>query len=516
MNLVSRHRRVAVVTLSLCLWLPLGGAQAAVGEAEAAKLGRELTPVGAIAAGNAEGTITPWVGAKHYGDWIRHQTPATLDAMRSGFAAVRKSHPGDFDAMLKAVRDLAPGSAAIGERTKAIVARLPESQRTLAGNLVREMGALDAPQFVITRDNYQQYAAKLTEGHKALFAKYPTYRMFVYPTLRSGFYLPEIEQATRRNATRAKLVGTDELLDAELGYPFPIPGNGAEVIWNHKLRYRASAVRRYNNQSVVKPDGSYQLYKLIEDIKFKYNNIAERNVGTPIIFYYLSEVISPPRVAGQMLLVHETTGIEGRTRDAWLFNPGLGRVNRAPEAGYDTPATGTDGEQLTDQIDMFNGALDRYSWKLLGRREMFIPYNSHSMVSPTFQYKDMIRPRHLNQNLARYELHRVWVVEATLRPGLRHQLKKRVFYLDEDSWSMAVIDGYDSRDQLWKVQEAQLVSLPFVPTVTGVPEAIYDLQSGRYFLTTLVNEDRYQDWAIGYKDEFFFSPAALNKRSRGK
>jgi hypothetical protein len=229
----------------------------------------------------------------------------------------------------------------------------------------------------------------------------------------------------------------------------------------------------------------------------------------------MQEVISPPRVAGQITLVQETAGGAGNTRVAYLYSPGLGRVNRAPDVGYDNPSIGSDGEQFNDQIDMFNGAQDRYDWKLLGKREMLIPYNSWVLNSPTFQYKDIIRPGHINQDLARYELHRVWVVEATLRKGQRHRFGKRRFYLDEDSWSIAVIDCYDDRGQLWKVQESHLLTVPFIPTVSGIPQTIYDLQSKRYFVTALTNEDAITDWEIHFPDSQF-TPNALQAKSRSR
>jgi hypothetical protein len=346
-----------------------------------------------------------------------------------------------------------------------------------------------------------------------MFAKYPSYRMIVYPTLRSAYFPPEVEQATIKNAASAELIGTDEVKDAVLGFPFPVPKSGAEVLWNHKMRFRGSTVRRYNNQAIVKNDGSYKISKLVEDVKFKYANLEEANPGTKILLYYLSEVLSPPRVAGQLLLVHETSGAGGSGRDAWIYNPGLGRVNRAPDVGYDNPYIGTDGEQFNDQVDMFNGALDRYDWKLVGRKEMYIPYNSFLINAPLIKYDDIIRPGHINQNLSRYELHRVWVVEATLRQGLRHQFKKRRFYVDEDSWAVAVVDCYDNRDQLWKVQEGQLLTVPFVPTVTAIPEIIYDLQSGRYFVTALLNEDRISDFKIKLDDKQF-APNALSAKAQ--
>ncbi|MGH8481968.1 MAG: DUF1329 domain-containing protein, partial [Nevskiaceae bacterium] len=343
----------------------------------------------------------------------------------------------------------------------------------------------------------------------------PTYKMVVYPTVRNAFFPEEVYAATIRNASTATLAGTDKLQGAELGFPFPIPKAGAEPLWNHKLKYRGSTVQRYNNQAIVKPDGSFKITKLVEDVLFVYGNLKDRSMvkpGNPMIAYYLSETKEPPRVAGQFTLVHEKIGPGVEARSAWIYSPGLGRVNRAPDVGFDNPAIGTDGEQFYDQVDVFNGALERYTWKLVGKKEILIPYNSWILNSPTFSYADLMQPGHMTPDFCRYELHRVWVVEATLVPGQRHQLKKRRFYLDEDSWSIAAVDGYDNRDQLWKFQEAHLLTIPFIPTVSGIPEVIYDLQTKRYFLTTMTNEDPVSNFEIKY-DEKQFSPAALQRRA---
>ncbi len=486
---------------------------------EAAKLGKELTAVGATAGPNADGSIPEWIGGKYFDETIRGQTPATLEAVRQQFEGVRTKSPADFDALLKYLDSFKiEDYPAISKQIDTIINKLPADQAALAKKQRSQIGGggkYEAPQFIINKDNLSKYADKLTDGHKAMFAKYPDYKMIVYPTLRTAYFPPEVEAATIKNAGTAELKGTDDVSGAVLGFPFPIPKSGAEVLWNHKMRFRGSAVRRFNNQAIVKTDGSFKISKLVEDVKFKYANLLEPAPGTKNLLYYLSEVLSPPRVAGQLILVHETSGAGASGRDAWIYNPGLGRVNRAPDVGYDNPYIGTDGEQFNDQVDLFNGALDRYDWKLLGKKDMYIAYNSFLLNAPLIKYKDIIRPGHINQNLARYELHRVWIVEATLRSGLRHQFKKRRFYVDEDSWAVAVVDCYDNRDQLWKVQEAQLLTVPFVPTVTGIPELIYDLQSGRYFVTALSNEDKISDFKIKLDDKDF-APNGLARKAQSR
>lgn len=457
---------------ALCLALPLP-LLAGVSADEAARLGKDLTPTGAIRAGNADGSIPEWTGKSNF-------PQETIDLTREELERLRTGDPDELEAKFRGA---------------------------LSGDLL-------TPQFTITKDNMAQYADKLTDGHKAMLQQYPSFKIPVYKGVRTAFFPDRIYEETKLNATRAELIGTDSVKGAKIGFPFPLPKSGAEVIWNHKMKFRGSAARRFNNQAIVKPDGSYTITKIIEDVKFKYANLDEQDdKSSKIIAYYLSETISPPRVAGQLTLVHETADQASGGRSAWLFSPGLGRVNRAPDVGYDNPAVGTDNEQYNDQIDVFNGALDRYNWKLIGKKEMYIPYNAYEINSPKVKYDDILTPFHVNPKLTRFELHRVWVVEATLKEGTRHNFAKRVFYVDEDSWSIAVVDCYDDRGGLWKVQEAHLLTAPFVPTTTGIPELIYDLQSKRYFATTLANEDQVTDFDISFEDRHF-EPGNLARMAR--
>ena len=382
---------------------------AKVPQEEADRLGvkGELTPSGAEWNGNADGSIPEWTGEKNFTDEQKSLTSKKLGKLRK-----------DPDKLEEA------------------------------------LGALnEEPLFTITANNYREYAEKLTEGNKQLFEKYPaTYRMNVYRSLRPHFDHPKIVEATKKNATSASLEGTDGISGHKLGFPFPIPKKGAEIPWNHKLRYRGTAIRRFNNQAIVSADGEYSITKIIEDVLFGYANLDQKNADKDLMAYYLQEVKAPPRLKGQLLLVHETANPDAGGRLAWIYNPGMGRVNRAPKVGYDNPSTSTDGEQFNDQIDTFNGAQDRYDWKLIGKQEKYISYNSYKMSSPRYKYSDLIRKGHVNMDIPRYELHRVWVVEATLKPGQTHQLKKRRFYVDEDSWAIAAVDGYDNNDNFWKFQ----------------------------------------------------------------
>jgi uncharacterized protein DUF1329 len=442
---------VFLCALSLALASHQAAAKATA--AEAAELGKSLTLVGAEKAGNKDGTIPAYTGG--------HAQDGPLS--------------GDY-----------PHDNAIDG---------------------------DKPLFTITHDNYQKYADKLSEGHKELLRRFSDYKMNVYPTHRTIAYPDFIYKATAVNATLCELIGTDEPSNCKQGFPYPIPKSGAEIIWNHRLKWRGDTAVRYNNQFIVQPSGDYQQTKILEQVKFYYANSktpVEMKQGQGEFLRYLSQTLSPPRLAGTFILVHEKSGTGETGRAAWLYSPGLKRIRRAPTVQYDNPYEGTDGNQFYDQVDMFNGALDRYNWKLVGKKEFYLPYNSNKIAGNKIKFRDLIRPKHLNQDLPRYELHRYWVVEANLKPGTNHTFKTRRYYVDEDSWNIEAVDDYDNKDQLYKFQEGHLITAPNVQAASTVPEIIYDFFSGRYFITAAYNEDKPYDLTQKFSDDYF-TAAAVQK-----
>jgi hypothetical protein len=420
---------------------------------EIARLGKDLTPLGAEKAGNADGTIPPWEGG--------------ITKPPAGYKK-GDHHPDPY--------------------------------------------AADAPLFTITAANKAQYADKLTVGHNAMLETYPSFSMKVYPTRRSASSPQRIYDATRKVAATAELVNDgDGVKGAVNGIPFPIPKTGIEVIWNHLLRFRGEIAERRIAQAAVTRGGDYTLVKFNDEFNLLYSKegITEAELANRILLFK-QEVTSPARLAGEILLVHETLDQIKEPRAAWVYNPGQRRVRRAPNVAYDNPGTASDGIRTNDQFDMFNGATDRYNWKLVGKKELYVPYNSYKLHSDALKYKDILTPLHINPEHPRYELHRVWVVEATLKEGARHLYKKRTFYIDEDSWQILVVDIYDNRDQLWRVSEGHPINYYEVPTFWTTLEVHTDLQSGRYLAIGLDNESKMYDFDIK-RTLNDYSPGALRR-----
>ncbi len=443
--------RVGVLGLSLLAT----GVMAAVPVVEADKLGKSLTPMGAEMAGNADGAIPAWTGG------------LPTDA-------------GDAD----------------------------------AAGFLSDPYAGEKPLFVISAANAEQYKDKLTPGQQAMFKRYPeSYKMPVFPTHRSAAMPDFIYEASKHNALNTHMVeGGNGLENFEKANPFPIPKDGLEVIWNHITRYRGGSIKRLITQATPQSNGSYSMVHLQDEFTFRWAlKDADPSKPSNVLFYLNQQVISPSRLAGDVLLVHETLNQVKEPRLAWLYNAGQRRVRRAPQVSYDGPGTASDGMRTFDNYDLYNGAPDRYDWKLVGKKEIYIPYNAYGLDSPALKYDQIIKAGHINQDLTRYELHRVWHVVATLKAGERHIYAKRDFFIDEDTWQAAEVDHYDGRGQLWRVAEAHAKSYYNKKVPWYTLETLYDLQSGRYWALGMKNEEK-KSYEFDYPaTESDYTPAALRQ-----
>jgi tetratricopeptide (TPR) repeat protein len=428
---------------------------AAPGSAAARSSGG-LTPIGAEAGGNADGSIPAWTGGLRQSDWP------------SGFAK---------------------------------------------GQRLQDPYADERPLFAISAANMARYRERLSPGHQALLARYPNYSMPVYPTRRSVGYPEAIYEASQANIGRAKLLGPDALSGARLGVPFPKPQSGVEVMWNHRTRYRGNSLEMQTTQAVVPTRGSPIYLKQTERVWFRYGNItnpgdiAQKNM----LLYYLTWFGKSRNEVDFLALVHESANSLDNPRNIWVLPPGIPRMFRIPPVGYDQPFPGADGLMFIDMVDMYNGAFDRYVWKLVGKRELYLPYNGFRIGDGRYKYADLLKPYHFNQDATRYELHRVWVIEATERAGKRHSFGKRTFYVDEDSWNVVLVENEDHSGRIWRFQEGHLLPQYDIQAANTAPMLVYDLKDGRYFASRLSAEDNPPQYDIPMRDAEFV-PAAVRGR----
>ena len=431
-----------------------GVAHAAVPEAQANRLGNDLTPMGSEKAGNG-GAIPAWTGG--------------------------------------------------------IATTPPNGGRTETGRLINPFPD-DPVQYTITPANMGEYDDVLAVGYKKLLSMYDTYKMNVYQTRRTCAFPEFVYEANKRNARVAKLVGGGNgISEGIMGAPFPIVNSGLEAIWNHTLRYRSFKVTRQFTAAPVTATGDYTLQTVQDEAILQWSDPSKARAEDldNISIYYIANTIAPARAAGNVILVHETLNRAIDARKAWQYSPGTRRVRRAPNIAYDNPGTNSDGLSTSDSFDGYNGAPDRYNWTVLGNSEKVIAYNAYDAEAAP--YAEYIEPRHLNQDKVRYELHRVWSIQADLRPDTRHVYSRRVKHLDEDAWQLSLAELYDGRGELWRVQELHTIQRYDTPLCGSGSEVVYDTGNGRYLALAMRNEEPRTNTNATELDADRYTPSSIRQ-----
>ena len=435
--------------LASCLALAAGTARAE--SYTAADLGQKLTPLGGIAAGNADRTIPPYTGGLR-------TPPANF--------VNSNSHPDPF----------------AGEK------RL----------------------FSITAANMASYAPHLTPGTQAMLREYPKFRVDVYPSHRTAAVPAAIEAAAIANAKTARLSPDgNSVLGATTAIPFPIPHSGLEAIWNHLLRFRGYQAHFTSFAANPTTGGEYTLIKNETKLLFPYAQGGRSDSGLNALYFI--QTLSPPLFAGNMTVAWDHVDPGAHPRQAWIYNPGEQRVRRAPDINFDTPVTQADSLMTDDDLDLFNGSPERYNWRLVGRQEFYVPYNDYEFGSISHDYSDILTPHTVNPDLMRWELHRAWVVEATLKPDFGHIYARRVYYYDEDSWEGLLGDEYDRRGGLWRVASGAPIEFYEVPVLTNSANIFYDLEARRYHIRGMRNRGSTLDFTRPKMSQADFTTDALRQ-----
>ena len=431
---------------------------AAVSAEEAKSLGTSLTPWGAEKAGNKEGTIPEWTG--------QLKVPASYDPKKPGI------RPDPF--------------------------------------------ASEKPLFSIGAQNMDKYADKLSEGIKAMMKRYPAFRIDVYPSHRTVAYPQYVINNTLKNAISCKAAGTEGLkLEGCYGsVTFPIPKSGIEAMWNHTTRYTSHSWGGNFSAGVVDAQGNYILQGLNDTYQEQPFN-DPKNTGpipTDSVYWKIrSDSSAPARKAGEKLMIMVFLDAAANPRKAWQYIPGQRRVKLAPDLAYDTPSPQGGGAATMDDNQVFLGGLDRYDWKLIGKKEMFIPYNAFRFGADgtsACNDKTKFTKNHENPDCMRWELHRVWQVDGTIKPKFRHIYPKRTFYWDEDYAGAGIADNYDASGKIYRVVYEVFYPMYESQGLNGDQALIHDVQTGLYAISGDVNQTG--GWFVSSpKPSTYYSPEAL-------
>lgn len=397
----------------------------------------ELTPMGAIRAGNKEGTIPAW-----------------------------SSKP-------------------------LIIKNLEEGSLT-------DPFANEKPLFRITADNYTTYQDKLTPGQVALFKAYPeSFFMDVYPSHRTAAYDKWVYQATLAQAKNVKVCPefasenkaclVDQIDGG--GVPFPIPKTGVEAVWSHFLAFRERSSNAMVNGALIdyfghRTDVITQMRQVWPWWMSKRGTLKKSPlllINGGATFCGSQLLLKPVRAAG--LVFGACLYANDMAAHGYLYLPGQRRVRKAPEIGFhDSPAFGSDGLVTVEDRWMmwFGGKYSRFNYSTPIKKELFVPYNNYKLAQKNTPFDDIFGKKHLNQSLVRYELHRAWVVTGTLREGENDLYSRQTAYFDEDSWVAFGNETYNQANQLWRVGEQYNVFIPGPNVTRSIGDVHIDLINGRY------------------------------------
>ena len=275
------------------------------------------------------------------------------------------------------------------------------------------------------------------------------------------------------------------------GIPFPIPKTGKEILWNYLLRVEPENTEFGFKNLIITSSGARTLAtRNDENYQYPYyyqdGTVADWD-GT--YFYQRFTTTAPSFKVGESLVIHDSINPK-EYRKAWQYLVGQRRVRRAPTVGYDTPDFVASGANYFDEVQGFFGAPDRYDLTIVGKQEMYIPYNANRQV--TASVEEAYAKRHLNPDTLRWELHRVWVVEANVSKGKRHAVPKRQLYFDEDTWIMGLMDGYDAEGTLWRTSQVTPFMVPKVPAVLMKPVTVFNLQANTASTVQGLNDETFR------------------------
>jgi len=397
---------------------------------EIARLGKDLTPWGAEMAGNKDGTIPAYTGGQ-------------------------KTLPAGFT---------------------------PEGPKRWVDPYAGEK-----PVLTITAENMAQYEDKLLGSAKEMFKRYPkTFRIDVYPTHRSVWVPDWVNENSIKNASTAKVLPDGYgLAGAFGGTPFPVPKSGIEVWWNNEVRYKGAYHQNNVNTWTVDATGRKSLNAAyISDLYFpNFDPEIGREkflAGDNLYYKVYTDYSAPASRVGEVSLYWTWYDQARYPAKGWAYTPGTRRVRTTPDLFYDTPCPGYNGGITMDDIQMTYGPQDRFEWKLVGKKEVYVPYNNYTQQFVT-QSSHTLTPNHPHPDDIRWELHRMWVIEGAPKKGVRHIYSKKVVYVDEDMGN-SQMETYDQGGKMFRAGWSTMVELYDI----GVPYALgnffFDFSTGSYWM----------------------------------
>ncbi|MGJ8670232.1 MAG: DUF1329 domain-containing protein [Oceanococcus sp.] len=371
----------------------------------------------------------------------------------------------------------------------------------------------EKPLYTITTANMAEYADTMTPGQQALMKKYPDkFKMKVFPSHRDFRFDSWVCDVVKDNAANSEIIDDGLGVTGIAGaHPFPFPKNGTEAIYNAIVPHRAYTEKTVFDIADVYSNGTIAWGRARFMTMNPGNNPDRSKVPKftdHINAFFYQGFLLPDREKGFVAVGYQPNNFKSDATQSWQYLPGIRRVRKAPEVGFDYPVPPS-GLRTVDDDYLFNGSPERYTWKLIGKKEMLVPYHNFEFNNPNLKYDELIQPGTVNADYLRYELHRVWIIEGNLKDGVRHIYNKRRLYADEDTWLTFWADNYDGRGDLWRANLAAFFYSQQSGTYHRGASIYHDLTSGNYEATYMTNEsDHWWDLNTPLKPAMFSPEAA--------
>jgi hypothetical protein len=352
--------------------------------------------------------------------------------------------------------------------------------------------AKEIPLQIIAQNNVNQFEKMLSPGAIALLKSKPGYTMPVYPTHRSCGLPALVAENTLRFQGKAHIARNGwSIEDATLpSIPFPHPRTGSEALWNFLVQYQGLGVEWSNGKSYLSPRSSdadpitysWHARTYYPWAEGKSVPVGDMKAATTISYR------SPAAMSGQAVLQRFYFD---KPAESYYYFPGQRRMRRMANYAYDAPLIGFEKTYPSDAGSVFNGNPDRFEWVLKGKRELYVPYNALNITDKDAQGESIFGNKFISAKVRRYELHRVWVIEGNLRPGMRHSTPHKVIYLDEDSWSAVAGEDYDADGAIVRYKEAAAIPIWELGSCSSLfTFTLYDFVQDRYVRDGYISDER--------------------------
>lgn len=344
----------------------------------------------------------------------------------------------------------------------------------------------EQPLFTIDANNFAQYAEQLSPGQLAMFRKYPSFKMHVYPSHRDFRYDASVCQAALTNARHAELSadGLTALNAVRGAVPFPFPKSGQELVWNVLMAPGAATSYREADLAIIYTNGNvlwgaHQLWNYSPEHDKKLRGQKYAGVSS----YFKISILLPERETGYQLARNLYYDLK---EPPYYWATGRCCRGRCQQSRMEEmPLPSAAGNIFFDDMRLMNGSPERYEWKTIGKREFFLPANNFKLearVVGTDKYAKLITPGHENPDFVRWELRRAWILQGALKEGMRHLYSNRTLYIDEDSYRAAMGENLDTQGNVWRFNWVNnlYVGGSRSNTYESFSAFYHDLHSGNY------------------------------------